>query len=87
MKKAERAIGIVKIGVADGVEFIEGRLNLSEILAPKVIEKARSFINPQKLTIIDVPPGTSCSVFSRGILSSVKKCIPFLESNHGERID
>ncbi len=60
IKKAERAIGRVKIGVAEGVEFIEGRLNLSEVMAPKVIEKAKSFINPHKLTIIDAPPGTSC---------------------------
>lgn len=41
MKKAERAIGRVKIGVAEEVEFIEGRLNFSEVLAPKVIEKAK----------------------------------------------
>lgn len=60
IKKAERTIGRVKIGVAEGVEFIEGRLNLSEVLAPKVIEKAKSFRNPQKFTIIDAPPGTSC---------------------------
>ncbi|GLI52773.1 ATP-binding protein [Thermodesulfovibrio yellowstonii] len=60
IKKAERIIGRVKIGLVDGVEFIEGRLNLSEVLAPKVIEKAKSFINPEKFTIIDAPPGTSC---------------------------
>lgn len=60
MKKAERAIGRVKIGIAEGVEFIEGRLNLSEVLAPKVIEKAKSFIDQQKITVIDAPPGTSC---------------------------
>lgn len=60
MKKAERAIGRVKIGVAEEVEFIEGRLNLSEVLALKVIEKAKTFTNPQKITVIDAPPGTSC---------------------------
>lgn len=60
MKKAERTIGKVKIGVAEEVEFIEGRLNLSEVLAPKVIEKAKSFTNLRKITVIDAPPGTSC---------------------------
>lgn len=60
MKKAERAIGTVKIGNIEGLEFIEGRLDLSEVLATKVIEKAKSYINSQKITIIDAPPGTSC---------------------------
>lgn len=60
MKKTEREIGKIKIGYKDGLDFIEGRLNISEVLAPKVIEKAKSYINPEKIAIIDAPPGTSC---------------------------
>lgn len=60
MKKAERSIGKVKISSIEGVEFIEGRLNVTEVLAPKVIEKTKSFINKEKISIIDAPPGTSC---------------------------
>ncbi len=60
MKRAEREIGRITISEAEGVEFIEGRLNVTEVLAPKVIEKAKSFIKKDKITIIDAPPGTSC---------------------------
>ncbi|GAB6182970.1 P-loop NTPase [Thermodesulfovibrio hydrogeniphilus] len=60
MKRAEREIGKIRIGMAEEVEFIEGRLNVSEVLAPKVIEKAKRFIKKDKIAIIDAPPGTSC---------------------------
>ncbi len=60
MTRGEREIGKVKIGYSDGFEFIEGRLNISEVLAPKVIEKAKSYVKPEKISIIDAPPGTSC---------------------------
>ncbi len=60
MKRAEREVGKIRIGMAEEVEFIEGRLNVSEVLAPKVIEKAKRFIKKDKIAIIDAPPGTSC---------------------------
>jgi len=62
IKKGEREIGIVRIGKINGIRFIEGRLNISEVLAPKVIEVAKSFMENSSPVIIDAPPGTSCSV-------------------------
>ncbi|MGB9762378.1 MAG: P-loop NTPase [Caldimicrobium thiodismutans] len=62
INRGEREVGIVKIGKKENVRFIEGRLNISEILAPTVIEMAKSFINKNIPAIIDAPPGTSCSV-------------------------
>jgi len=55
-----RPIGKIIVGFKEKVEFIEGRLNVSEVLAPRVIEEAKKLINPNKITIIDAPPGTSC---------------------------
>ncbi|GAQ94267.1 MinD superfamily P-loop ATPase [Thermodesulfovibrio aggregans] len=60
MKPAHRGIGMIKIGSFEGIEFIEGRLNISEVLAPKVIEEAKAYAKKDKITIIDAPPGTSC---------------------------
>lgn len=62
IKKGEREIGIVRIGKIKGIRCIEGRLNISEVLAPKVIEAAKSFMEDSSPVIIDAPPGTSCSV-------------------------
>lgn len=62
IKKGEREIGIVRIGKINGIRFVEGRLNISEVLAPKVIESAKSFMENSSPVIIDAPPGTSCSV-------------------------
>ena len=33
-------------------------------MSPPLIKKVRSFENPNKLTIIDAPPGTSCPVIA-----------------------
>ena len=33
-------------------------------MAPPLIKKVRSFTDPDKLTIIDAPPGTSCPVIA-----------------------
>jgi len=60
IKTGYRTIGEITRGYKENVEFIEGRLNISEVLAPKVIEEAKKLIKPDKTAIIDAPPGTSC---------------------------
>jgi MinD superfamily P-loop ATPase len=57
-----RELGVVEKGVRDGLEFIHGRLRIGEAMSPPLIRKVRSFAAPNKLTIIDAPPGTSCPV-------------------------
>ena len=73
IKRGEREIGLVRIGMKANVRFIEGKLNISEVLAPKVIETAKSFIDETIPTIIDAPPGTSCPVVAS--LNGVDFCI------------
>lgn len=48
-------------------------------LNPEMSEKIKKELKEMNIEVAGMIP------FSRGILSSVKKCIPFLESNHGER--
>jgi MinD superfamily P-loop ATPase len=59
-----RAIGIVESGHADGVNFVQGKLNVGEAMAPPAIRKVRSFAHDGEITIIDSPPGTSCTVIT-----------------------
>ena len=57
-----REIGVVEIGDSKGIDFVHGKLNIGEAMAPPVIRKVKEHIKPGKTTIIDVPPGTSCPV-------------------------
>ncbi|HOQ67606.1 MAG TPA: ATP-binding protein [Candidatus Atribacteria bacterium] len=65
----DREIGRVEIGHSNGIEFIHGKLNVGEAMPTPLIrvikEKARRrgrWTNPASVTVIDAPPGTSCSV-------------------------
>ncbi|MFH1459411.1 MAG: ATP-binding protein [Candidatus Omnitrophota bacterium] len=62
--EVNKEIGIVEKGVCRGIEFIHGKLNVGEAMAPPLIRQVKKYINPEKTVIIDVPPGTSCPVVS-----------------------
>ena len=57
-----KEIGALELGRTGSVEFIHGRLNIGEVAAPRLISEVKGYINPDSLTIIDAPPGTSCPV-------------------------
>ena len=60
IKEGKRPIGKIRIGDKNGIFFVEGRLNISEVLSPFVIEEAIKFAQKDKPVILDAPPGTSC---------------------------
>ncbi|MBA7678153.1 Iron-sulfur cluster carrier protein [subsurface metagenome] len=62
ISEVEREIGVVEIGRSKQIEFIHGRLAVGEAMAPPVIRRVKEHIDPEKIVIIDVPPGTSCPV-------------------------
>ena len=57
-----REIGMVERGHSDGVEFIQGRLNVGEAMPTPVIRKVKDYVNQDGIVIIDISPGTSCPV-------------------------
>lgn len=57
-----KEIGVVELGPANGVDFVHGRLTVGEAMAPPVIRKVKQHVDPDKVAIIDVSPGTSCPV-------------------------
>ena len=59
-----RELGIIERGYHNGLEFTHGILRIGEAMSPPLIRKVRSFTRPDKLTIIDAPPGTSCPVIA-----------------------
>ena len=64
IRKGEREIGSIERGHHGRLEFVHGCLRVGEAMAPPLIKKVRSYANPDKLTIIDAPPGTSCPVIA-----------------------
>ena len=62
--ESKRELGVIERGSAGGIEFVHGRLRVGEAMSPPLIKKVRSHIKPDKLNIIDAPPGTSCPVIA-----------------------
>ncbi len=62
ISEVERQIGVVEQGMAEGIDFIHGRLNVGEPRSTPLIREVKSHVNVSQTTIIDVPPGTSCPV-------------------------
>ena len=59
-----RELGVVEWGARNGLYFAHGRSRIGEAMSPPLIKKVRSYADPDKLTIIDAPPGTSCPVIA-----------------------
>ncbi|MEW6227843.1 MAG: ATP-binding protein [Bacillota bacterium] len=59
-----REIGAVESGSAGQIEFVQGKVNVGNPLAPPVVRAVKSRIEARqgKVVIIDAPPGTSCPV-------------------------
>lgn len=60
----ERSLGEIEHGSARGISFIHGRMDVGQVMAPPIIKKARSYTDPNCVTLIDAPPGTSCPVIA-----------------------
>ncbi len=60
--EGKRELGEIEQGRKNHIHFIHGRLKIGEAMSPPLIKKVRSYIQPDMISIIDAPPGTSCPV-------------------------
>jgi len=60
--EVDRQIGVLEIGQSNGVRFIHGILEISEAMSPPLIKAVKEAADNSGITIVDVPPGTSCPV-------------------------
>lgn len=60
----KRSLGEIEHGKAGKISFIHGRLDIGQVMVPPIIKKVRSYSDPDSVTIIDAPPGTSCPVIA-----------------------
>ncbi|MCF7886851.1 MAG: ATP-binding protein [Candidatus Omnitrophica bacterium] len=57
-----KKIGVIEIGKRGDLDFVDGKLDIGQAMAPPIIREIKKQINPEEITIIDAPPGTSCPV-------------------------
>lgn len=63
VREEARTVGAVETGVRDGIQVVTGILNTGEASAVPVIRAALvAGLGQEDTTIIDCPPGSSCSV-------------------------
>jgi len=55
-------IGDIEFGKTGDINFVSGRLQIGNVRTPALIKEVKKHIKQDHLTIIDVPPGTSCPV-------------------------
>ncbi len=58
----EREVGVVRLGHAGRVGFVEGRLAIGEAMPAPVIRAVKARADTDATVIIDSPPGTACPV-------------------------
>ena len=68
LTEKEKIVGTVERGMSGGVEVSSGRLKIGEASGIPIIQKLLEGKDPEKLSIIDCPPGSACIV-----MESIKK--------------
>jgi len=59
-----RELGVIETGLAGPVRFSHGILDVGEAMSPPLIRAVKTKVDPEKITIIDAPPGASCPVIN-----------------------
>jgi len=62
IKEVNKPKGVVEEGTSNSIRFIQGELNIGEAVSPPLIREVKKSARDSQITIIDVPPGTSCPV-------------------------
>lgn len=69
LSETEREIGTVERGSRKGLDFVHGCSRIGHVLTPAVIGRVLESADPLRVTVIDSPPGTACSM-----VAAVKDC-------------
>jgi MinD superfamily P-loop ATPase len=64
ISETSRELGVVETGSAGPVEFVHGILRVGEAMSPPLIREVKKRMNPDKIAILDSPPGASCPVIN-----------------------
>lgn len=62
IQEKKQPLGILRSGYVspEGTEFVEGRLNIGEMMPGPLIRQVKEMMEPERINILDAPPGTAC---------------------------
>jgi MinD superfamily P-loop ATPase len=60
--EGEKQVGLVEVGLAGGLPFAHGRLEVGQPSAVPVIRAVKRHVLPGRVAVLDSPPGVSCPV-------------------------
>lgn len=60
--ESHRQTGQLELGMAGDVQWVQGLLNIGEVMSPPVIAAVKDAAPDVDFLVIDAPPGTSCPV-------------------------
>jgi len=80
ISNSDYQLGVISKSSLPNIDFFEGRLNIGEIASPEVIKEVKAYIKPEQTTLLDAPPGTSCSVVET--IKGIDFCILVTEPTH-----
>jgi len=64
LTEVDKRIGSIERGVCDHITLTKGTLDVGQAMSPPVIRAVKEQIDPNQLTILDCPPGTSCPMIT-----------------------
>jgi len=60
IREVPQRLGVVETGRARGMPFARGILDVGQAMATPIIHALKETIDPDRVTVIDAPPGTGC---------------------------
>ncbi|MBC8440793.1 MAG: ATP-binding protein [Deltaproteobacteria bacterium] len=64
VSEGDRELGDIETGSIKENLFVQGRLNVGQVMSPPIIKKILTLARDGMVNIIDAPPGTSCPVIA-----------------------
>lgn len=62
IKEVDRVIGRIEQGWVGELQFVQGKIDVGEVMAPPLVRAVKKRISEERDVIIDAPPGVSCPV-------------------------
>lgn len=73
IREQPRLLGVLEEGHSNGLLYAGGRLRIGEAMSAPLIKAARRLARPDRIVVLDAPPGTSCPVIAT--LKGVDFCL------------
>ncbi len=64
LTETDKKVGTIERGQCDHITLVKGTMDVGQAMSPPVIRAVKKQFDPNYLTIVDCPPGTSCPMIT-----------------------